>query len=80
MSKKEKEPAMRIGTNICLKCQKIIYRPPKDVFMLIDDMPLVECPICKSKENVVKLVEIISEETIYVDKIIDNLEEYKDDE
>ena len=57
-----KKPKIIVGSNICLTCKKVIYIPKEDIFILIDDMPIIECPVCKTKDKVVVVTKINSEE------------------
>ncbi len=50
-----------VGTNICTKCNKITYTPNKDDICLINDMPLVKCPKCKSTKDVFIITKITDE-------------------
>ena len=47
-----------VGSNICITCLKVIYTPNKDDIILFDDMPIIECPVCKSKDKVMVVTEI----------------------
>lgn len=54
------EREVRVGTNICVTCNKVIYTPDKDEIRLIDDLKIVKCPVCNTNKRIMVITKIVS--------------------